>query len=220
MGSFSIDAIGENKNTEFNHAAPIDLDTIPLDKREQALKEFAEGSLGLENCLRAMWANNLKTFACCAGELDDYDIAYIGMSPGVDVFGFLSEELLMNDMVALEVEDSRQIMRFGGTKEYKDKLMQQVADDILSGKKQNEHQVQNKIGKGLNKEWINLGRINSMRKLGMSEDEIREYERELELRQIVSHGTEDEVNAVWPEYLQLVAKMNDRVVEVKARQRG
>ena len=32
--------------------------------------------------------------------------------------------------------------------------------------------------------------------------------------------SEDEINAVWPEYLQLVTKMNDRLVEVKARQRG
>ena len=63
-----ISRIGENKHTKYNHVAPIDLDTIPGEEKEQALKEFAEGSIGLENCLRNMWANNLKTHACCAGE--------------------------------------------------------------------------------------------------------------------------------------------------------
>lgn len=220
MANCSIGKIGENKNTEFNHVAPIDLDTIPLHKREQALKEFAEGSLGLENCLRAMWEINLKTFSCCAGELDDYDEAYIGMAPGVDVFCYLSEELLLNDMVALEVDNDRQIIRFGGTIEYKDKLMQQVADDILSGKKQNEIQVQNKIGKALNSRWLKASRVNSMRKLGMSEEEIVDHERELAIRGILEHGTEEEVAAVWTEYIELVGRINERFLEVKARQRG
>ena len=206
---------GDNKKTKYNHVAPIDLDTIPDHEKEQALKEFAEGSVGLENCLRVMWANNLKTHACCAGEQDDYDVAYIAMADGIDVFSFLSEELLSSDMIALEFEEdqNRQTLRFGGTKEFKDKLMQKVADDILRGKKQNDHLVQNKIGKGLNSEWLKEGRFYYMRKLGMSEEEIRYRERDLELNRILLTGTQEEVDAIMPEFLERLTLINQRLVE-------
>lgn len=210
-----IGKIGENKNTKYNHVAPIDLDIIPAHEREQALREFAEGSLGLENCLRVMWANNLKTHACCAGEQDEYDIAYITMANGVDIFSFLSEELLSSDMVALEFEEdkNRQTIRFGGTKEFKDKLMQRVADDIINGKKSNAHLIQNKIGKGLNSEWLKEGRINSMRRLGMSEEEINYRERGIELNRILETGTPEEIDAIMPEFLERVNLINQRLVE-------
>ena len=210
-----IGVIGENKNTKYNHVAPIDLDTIPDYEKEQALKEFAEGSKGLENCLRAMWANNLKTHACCAGEQNDYDIAYIAMADGIDIFSFLSEELLSSDMIALEFnrDQNRQILRFGGTKEFKDKLMQKVADDILKGKKENDHLMQNKIGKGLNSEWLKEGRIYNMRKLGMSEEEIKYSERGLELNKIIETGTQEEVDAIMPEFLERVKLANQRLVK-------
>ena len=45
------------------------------------------------------------------------------MADGIDIFSFLSEELLSSDMIALEFEEdqNRQTLRFGGTKEFKDK---------------------------------------------------------------------------------------------------
>ena len=106
-----ISSSEEGKNTKYNHVAPIDLDTIPKEELEQALMEFAEGSLGLEKCLREMWKNGLKTIACCAGNNNPYEIAYIAMAEGVDIFSYLSSNLLSNDMVALESENN-QVIRF------------------------------------------------------------------------------------------------------------
>ena len=196
----------ENKNTKYNHVVPIDLDTIPYYEKEQALKEFAEGSLGLEICLRIMWANNLKTHACCAGGHDEFDIGYISMGNGIDVFCFLSEDLLSSDMIALEFDkdQNRQTIRFGGKKEFKDKLLQKVSEDILSGKKQNDDLIQDKIGKGLNSDWLKEGRIYYMRKLGMSEEEIQFEERGLELNKILETGTQEEVDAIMSEFLDRV----------------
>lgn len=205
----------ENQNTKYNHVAPIDLNTIPNPEKEQALKEFAEGSLGLEKCLRVMWDNNLKTHACCAGEHDDYTIAYIAMSEGIDIFSFLSEELLSNDMIALKFEkiENRQTLYFGGTKELKDKLMEKVANDILTGRKQNNAIVQNKIGKELNSEWSKEGRIYHMKKIGMSEEEIKYHE---ELEKILKTGTVDEMIAIISEIKKL---NNQRLAEKKEKRR-
>ena len=107
---------GENKHTKYNHVAPIEFDSIPDSEKEQALKEFAEGSLGLETCLRTMWDNGLKTHACCSGNDSEYDIGYICMEKGSDVFSYLSEELLSNDMIFLENEH-HQMISFGGSTE-------------------------------------------------------------------------------------------------------
>lgn len=208
-----ISCVGENKNLKFNHVAPIDLDTIPLDEREMALKEFAEGSLGLEKCLRIMWENGLKTYASCAGDNDEYDIGYISMAEGVDVFSFLSNDLLSNDMIKLELIDNRQVISFGGPQKTKDELMQKVAEEISQGKKENSELIKNKLDKPLNANWEKERRIHFMRKAGLSDDEIEFQERGLLLNSMLDNGTPEEIEAIMPEYTEWVGILNQKLVE-------
>lgn len=209
-----IGKINENKNLKYNHVAPIDLDTIPVNEREQALKEFAEGSIALEKCLRTMWEHGLKTHACCAGEESDYDEAYISMAEGIDIFSFLSPDLLASDMIALENDCNRQVIRFGGIREIREHFMQRVAQDIVNGKKDNIYFVQNKIGKSLNEAWRKESRIYHMRKAGESEDEISFQERGRVLNQILETGTNKEIEKALPEYEEYVRKINERLLEM------
>lgn len=132
---------------EYNRVLPIDLDSIPVEKREEALLEFSEGSIGLEHCLRTMWDNGLKTHACCAGHDKINNRAYIAMSPNVDVFSYLSCDLIDNDMVDLIDSFGKQIIRFNGTKEQTENLFFQLAGDIVQGKKCNNESVREKINK-------------------------------------------------------------------------
>ena len=97
------------KQTKYSYRGPINLDTISCDDYELALMEFAEGSLNLENCLRLMWQMNLKTHACCAGNHHPYDVAYIAMEKGIDIFCFLSTTLLNEDMVQLDSINNMQL---------------------------------------------------------------------------------------------------------------
>lgn len=140
--------IRKNKNLKYNHVVPIDLDNIPKDEIKLALKEFSEGSFGLETCLSIMWKNNLKTKACCAGEYGDYDEAYILMDEKVDLFRYLSEDLLNNDMVAIEKIYDKQRISFCGTIDEKEQLLKELANCIMSGKKNHDQLVQKKLKKG------------------------------------------------------------------------
>jgi len=194
-----ISSSEEGKNTKYNHVAPIDLDTIPKEELEQALMEFAEGSLGLEKCLREMWKNGLKTIACCAGNNDPYEIAYIAMAEGVDIFSYLSSNLLSNDMVALESENN-QVIRFAGFEENKEKLMFMLAEDISTGKKNNMKQVKEKMGKPINLEWQKEANIYYMRKAGLTEEKIAFELYGMELRYKMAHGTEEERKLLKLEY--------------------
>ncbi len=200
-----ISSSEEGKNTKYNHVAPIDLDTIPKEELEQALMEFAEGSLGLEKCLREMWKNGLKTIACCAGNNDPYEIAYIAMAEGVDIFSYLSSNLLSNDMVALESENN-QVIRFAGFEENKEKLMLMLAEDISTGKKNNSEQVKEKIGKSINSEWKKEANIYYMRKAGLTEEKIAFELYEMELIQKMVRGTEEGRKALESEYWQTLMK--------------
>ena len=208
-----ISRIGDNKNLKYNHVAPIDLDTIPAEDKEQALREFSEGSLGLEKCLRSMWDNGLKTHACCAGNDSEYDIAYITMSDNVDVFSFLSDSLLSTDMIALEFSEGHQTIRFGGPVEVKEQLMTSLAYDISTGYKQNEEVVKSKIGQPLNEEWLRNGRISSMRNQGLSEEEINFRERGFELNKIFDNGNDEERDAIMSDFVDYVGQLNQKLVD-------
>lgn len=132
---------------KYNHVVPVDLDNIPKDEIKLALKEFSEGSFGLETCLSIMWKNNLKTKACCAGEYGNYDEAYILMDEKVDLFRYLSEDLLNNDMVAIEKIYDKQRISFCGTIDEKEQLLKELANCIIAGKKNHDQLVQKKLKK-------------------------------------------------------------------------
>lgn len=119
----------------------IKLDDIPKDEIFQALNDFSESSEGLKRCLSVMWKNNLRTIACCAGDEDSFDEAYIMMDENIDMFSYLSDELLFSDMVEISFKNNSQVIAFIGPSSYKEKLFNILANDIMSGKKSQIYKV-------------------------------------------------------------------------------
>ena len=140
--------------SKYNQGPIIKLDDIPKDELGQALNDFAEGSLGLKKCLSVMWKNDLKTLACCAGNENSFEEAYILMDENNDVFSYLSDEILLSDMVSISCDErNRQLIVFVGPTIYKEQYFNILANDILSGIKHNKQNLKNKIGKPLPQEW-------------------------------------------------------------------
>lgn len=139
----------------YSNRGPIKLDLIPIEDCEQALEEFSEGSNGLCKCLRAMWQRGLKTYASYANVEEQYDIAYITMEEGINLFSFLSPKLLDDEMVQIDYEGERQIIRFAGNKPRIEGALLALARDIQNGKKKNIQEVKEKLGKPFPEEWLN-----------------------------------------------------------------
>jgi len=195
------------KNTKYNRTVPIKLEKIPTSELLEALKEFSEGSIGMEECLKEMWINNLVTHACCIGH-DDFDLAYIAMRENIDLFKYISEELLENDNISIEISYGRQVIRFFGTKEEKEILFFKLAEDIKTGIKNNKHIIDNKIGKTLD------SKILAMYKNKSTEELIDE--RWKEINYILDNGTQEEIDAIWDEYVEKVEQINMKLLSKRS----
>ena len=140
---------------KYNISIPLDLDDLTDEDKELAVVEFAEGLPGLERCLRTMWKAGLKTSACCAGNHEPYESAYIMMDRKVDIFSYLSEESLNEEMLKLEVSGKYQVIRVAGDEDKKNEVLVRIASDVLSGKKDNKEQVKEKLKKSFPTWWLN-----------------------------------------------------------------
>lgn len=149
----------------YNSGPMFNLDDIPKEDLNRALNEFSDGSPGLKKCLTTMWNNNLKTLACKPGNNDGFDEAYILMEENIDLFSYLSDELLLNDMVAIfHDEYNRQSIRFIGPIIYKERFFNILSRDIITGKKHNEQNLKEKINKPIPQEWRVHGLVFQMLK--------------------------------------------------------
>ena len=138
----------------YNYGEDINLDNIPIDDTECALKDFSEGSCGLEKCLRIMWMNGLKTHSCSSGKNNVFDIGYIVMEENEDIFSYLSEEFLNDDRIRIDLMNNLQRIRFAGNNSEKEGAMLFLARDIQSGKKKNKDIVLEKIGEPFPNFWV------------------------------------------------------------------
>ncbi len=141
----------ENKYSNKGH---IDLDDIPISDTLKALGDFSNGSRGLEICLRIMWQHGLKTYSCYPGDRDVFDIGYIVMAEDEDVFSYLSEKLLSDESIRIDIENERQVIKFLGSWGEKNSVMVNLAQDILTGKKNNSSLISSKIGQPLPTSWV------------------------------------------------------------------
>lgn len=146
------------KNTKneskYSNRGPVYLGSIPIEDTNLALMEFSEGSVSMEKCLRVMWQRNLKTYACHVKNDDPYDISYIIMEEKIDLFCYLSPIIIYDNLVQLDYIDTKQIIRFAGSKPHIEGTIISLIRDILSGKKNNRKLVEEKIGKPFPDEWI------------------------------------------------------------------
>ncbi len=139
---------------KYNYGEDINLDNIPIEDTEQALIDFADGSNGLEKCLRIMWMNGLKTHSSYPGERNVFDVGYIVMEVDEDIFCYLSEEFLNDDRIRIDLVDNMQRIRFAGNNPEKEGAMLFLARDIQSGKKNNLKLVLEKIGEPFPNFWV------------------------------------------------------------------
>ena len=140
---------------KYNNGLHIDLDDIPIEEIELALKEFSDGSKALEACLRVMWMHGLKTYSCNPGEKNSFDIGHIVMEEGENVFCYLSKNFLNDEKIRIDIKDNRQEILFSGNKPEKEGVMLFLAREIQNGKKKNNLKlIEEKIGKEFPKEWV------------------------------------------------------------------
>lgn len=140
--------------TKYSNRGPIDLDTIPINDINLALVEFSKGSGGLALCLRIMWQHGLKTYGSYPGNSDVFDVAYITMAEGEDVFSYLSKDFLNNNGIRINVIDNRQVVYFLGNEGEKSSEMIMLAQNILSGRKNNTKLLNDRIGEEFPTGWI------------------------------------------------------------------
>ena len=144
----------KEKIGKYNYGEPIDMDTIPISDTNIALHDFASGSRGLEICLRTMWMHGLKTHSCYPGNNNVFDIAYIVMAENEDVFSYLSSDFLNDESIRISIEDNRQVISFSGNYGEKSSEMIMLAQNILTGKKNNGDLLKEKIGKPFPTGWV------------------------------------------------------------------
>ena len=137
---------GDNYNT----GKVVKFENIPIEDRIKAIKDFAEGSEGLESCLLTLSKMGLFTSACCKGNhlgfYNDEVIvsgpAYIAFEKGQDWKDYLFLDILKDDDV---VVDKNVIYYFGEDHEL---FFQKLNSDFLTGKKDNKQLVSDKMAAG------------------------------------------------------------------------
>ena len=145
----------EEKKYKYNCGVSIPLDSIPIEECERALVEFANGSMALAKCLRALWMHGLKTHSCNPGNNSSFDIGHIVMEEGEDVFSYLSEGFINDERIRIDIKDNKQEIKFAGTIGEKEGAMLFLTSEIQSGKKNGNYQlIQEKIGEPFPTEWV------------------------------------------------------------------
>ena len=139
---------------KYNNGTHINLDEIPIEDIELALKDFSNGSMALEKSLRVMWMNGLKTYSCNHGENDIFTIGHIVMEEGEDIFSYLSKEFLNDERIRIDIRNNRQEIKFSGNTSEKEGVLLFLTRDIQTGKKKNQDLVLDKIGKPFSDSWV------------------------------------------------------------------
>ena len=187
-----MDSISINRTT-YNYGYIVPLSSIPEERREQALTDFSEGSEALKKCLKIMWNIGLNTIGCRIGVSEKYEEGYITMEEGIDLFKYLSSNVLDDDMVRLwvitntETSKNKQVLIFAGSKERKEETLSHLAEDLLTGIKNNEEQVKKKMGQPFSATYLIDKKEFELRKSNLSEEEMAyelwNYKQKLEAKE-------------------------------------
>ena len=178
---------------KYNYGFPVSITNFSEEEKKAAIKDFAEGSPLLEECLSTI-INDLgtETAACCRGFheiedpkkfIEDYLFLnkldflafsrclcapYISFKETNDekIYSRLSNELINNPNVEL---NDKSIFFYG---ENWEQTMTQFLEDIKGEKKDNQDALVEKIGKKLSTEAYYDSYVYSFKKNGFSADDI------------------------------------------------
>lgn len=170
-------SVESRDGNNYNTGQVIKFENIPIEERIKAIKDFAEGSEGLESCLLTLSKMGLFTSACCKGNhLSFYndkvfvsESAYIGFDERQDWKDYLSFDILKDDDV---VVDKNAIYYFGEDHEL---FFQKLNSDFLTGKKDNKQLVSDKMDAGTAELFDKLylkAYINTLMENGFSQEQI------------------------------------------------
>ena len=151
---------------KYNYGSPVNIDNMPDEEKYAAMKEFAEGSPILEECLITANKLGFETTNCCRGYheientnkfLSDYLFnknldyialarcfcpAYISFKKNSKVLNNLSSELINNPNICISTDYDPAIYFYGSDCS---QLMEMFLKDIKSGAKQNEDALVAKV---------------------------------------------------------------------------
>lgn len=145
----------EINTCKYNHGESIPLDLIPIEECELALRQFANGSIGLEKCLREMWMHGLKTHSCNPGSKNSFDVGHIVMEEEEDIFSYLSDEFITDPRIRIDVIDNMQEVKFAGTSPEKEGALLFLTREIQKGKKKNNRElIEENIGQPYPDGWV------------------------------------------------------------------
>lgn len=178
----------------YNNGFPFNINSLSNDEKMVAIKDFAEGSKELEECLLTMNDKGISTRACCKGyhEIDnipafmlDYynkkmdslalakclNAPYITCEKDSNIFSYLSIDLINNPGVTLENEFGNTI-RFYGDNCYE--LIKLLTIDIKSGIKNNENEVSKKLNEFSSPEFYYKSYVYGLIRNGFTSEQIKD----------------------------------------------
>lgn len=177
----------------YNNGFPSSINNLSEDEKKLAIKDFAEGSVELEECLLTMNMYGLNTRACCKGyhEIDDIllffldyynhnvdllalakcmNAPYIVCEKDADIFNYLSLELINNPNVLLAENEFGKEIRFYGENCYQ--LIKILTRDIKSGKKNYQDEIRKKVNELQPPEFYYNSYVYGLIRNGFTYDEV------------------------------------------------
>ena len=161
----------------YNNGRAIDYRMIKESDYDDALTQFSEGSEALRMCLQVLWGKKLFTRSCCRGnhfevnsdaKLNVNSNAYIGFQEGIDIFSYLSLDILSDPYLFLSERNGRQIIYYYGTN--KNIFFYSLAYDVLKGKKNNRAKLAKKVQIEPSRAFILRAYIDNLREHNVSDE--------------------------------------------------
>ena len=213
-----------------NHKVLIDIKKLPIDERKELAEFFSEGSKTLGMALRTLWNKRLYTIACCKGHLfGERDwmfsrmYSYIAFDKDINVFQYLSDELLSNPYVAIGTFDYHQAIYFFGRN--RDDYMLKFISDIMNKKVINSKYLSSKMNRPLDYETMKEVKREYYLDSGFTEDEIKKLNdidmqyKILKMNKDYVYIPDEEYDKLFNESASIYDKLKMRKMSKKRRER-
>lgn len=179
---------------KYNYGMPYGIEKLSKEEKIAAIKEFAEGSLVLEECLLTAVSLGLLTTNCCRGHHEieepskfvmnylfknDLDVmslsrcmcpAYISFDKSSDIVSYLSSDLINNPNVRITKNENDYCIYFYGAQS--ERLMRLFTQDMKTGKKNHKEDLDNKINKNLDPNVYYASFIYAFKNSGFNDEDI------------------------------------------------
>lgn len=163
-----------------DHSALLKVTDYSREEQKELIKFFSEGSKTLELALKTLWNKKLYTTACCKshplGERHFFYSSmnsYIAFESGIDVFKYLSDELVSSPYVMLLEDNSQSIYFYGKDK---DSLMLKFINDIMMKREMNSKFLKEKLNKPIERYLLRKLEQEYYLESGFTQEEYQELE--------------------------------------------